>query len=393
MHAKRKQVARAAFAPRLSVRRQRGSIMIMTLLAIGMIVGAYLYIAVLGSRAAETTRARTAADATAMAAATVKARTLNYEAFILLADTVLLPLGQLSQNITMAQNTWNLAVCVPCMAACPYCPLCSDCIRYQTQIARTASAAPRVDRTVSDWLDGLESMAEALDSVGPYWAEENAQLVGMNRPSYGGPGSHGVSVVASFPLPDQQCGRLGIDMISNMEKVQGRAACTDLKELEFAYHAMQLDPVFIGFNIGGMTMDGKMLNFGAACDKANKVPKLADDWKKYRFSRGMALEMNPNDHWQLSYQQALAQTSPRRTLETGWLLGMACAEHYAQDNQDQESLWHMDWRARLVPCEYEKREAQDQVLSCGGISAPGAPMIQAQFRRQLLLNVQKDWKW
>ena len=134
-----------------------------------------------------------------------------------------------------------------------------------------------------------QAMAEALDSVGPYWAEENAQLVGMNRPSYGGPGSHGVSVVASFPLPDQQCGRLGIDMISNMEKVQGRAACTDMKELEFAYHAMQLDPVFIGFNIGGMTMDGKMLNFGAACDKANKVPKLADDWKKYRFSRGMAL--------------------------------------------------------------------------------------------------------
>lgn len=367
--------------------------MILTLLAIGAIVGAYLYIAVLGSRAAETTRARTAADATAMAAATVKARTLNYEAFILLADTVLLPLGQLSHNIVQAQNTWNTTVCVPCMAACPYCPLCQDCIRYQTQIARTAAQQPMVDRTVSNWLDGLEAMAEALDSVGPYWAEETAQLIGMNRPSYGGPGSHGVSFVASFPLPDQKCGRLGIDMIGNMEQVQGRAACTDLKELELAYHAMQMDPIFIGFNLGGQAMNGKLLTQGSPCSKTNKVPKLADDWDKYRFSRGMALEMNPNDDWQLSYQESLRQHKPPKALETGFLLGMGCAEHYSQDHQDKESLWHMDWRARLIPCEYEKREAQDQVLQCGGVSAPGAPIIQAQFRRQLMLRVEKDWKW
>src|SRR5438105_808088 len=142
---------------------QRGSILILTLLAMGMLAGAFLYIAVIGSRSAETTRARTAADAAAMAAATVKARTLNYEAFILLADTVLLPLGQLSQNIVHAQQTWDNVFCKPCVAACPYCPLCSKCIQYETvQMPRTAAGAAKVDPEVTKWLDGLEAMAEAL---------------------------------------------------------------------------------------------------------------------------------------------------------------------------------------------------------------------------------------
>lgn len=382
-------------APRRAQQRQRGSILILTLFAIGMIAGAYLYIGVIGSRSAETTRARTAADASAMAAATVKARTLNYEAFILLADTVLLPLGQLSQNIVQAQQTWNTFFCIPCVAGCPYCALCSKCIQYQTmQMPRTAAGAAQVDPQVTRWLDGLEAMAEALDNVGPYWAETQAVLVGMDG-AYRGPGSHGVTFAASFPLPDnaQQCGSLGIEMISNMERVQGRAACTDHKEYELLYHAEQLDPIFIGFNTTGQSMNGKMLTLGASCDKKNKVPKLGDKWKKFRFSRGMALEMNPNDHWQQAYLESLRRTNPPKTLGTGWLLGMGCAEHYSQDHYDDPSLWYMDWRARLVPCDYENQENVNQVLQCGGSSAPGASLIQTQFRTQLQLNIARHWKW
>ncbi len=379
--------------------RQRGSILVLTLLAIGMIAGAYLYIAVIGSRSAEITRARTSADATAMAAATVKARALNYEAFILLADTVLLPLGQVSQNISTAQETFFATVCVPCILGCEFCPLCAKCIEYgDSQIPTTSGKRPNVDKQVTDWLDGLEAMAGALDSVGPYWAEETAVLVGLNRPSYGGPSSHGVSVAASFPLPDnyEQCGKLGIEMISNTEKVQGREACHDRAYYEFTYLseiAPHFDPIFSGFNIAGEGLIGKLLTAGADCDKANKVPKLSDNWKKFKYSRGMALELQPNDHWQLSYLEALRQTSPPKMLETGWLLGIGCAEHYAQDHQDQESLWHMDWRARLVPCEYDKPENAQQVTQCGGNSAPGSQAIQVQFRREMALNIAKDWKW
>jgi hypothetical protein len=379
--------------------RQRGSILIVTLLAVGMLTGAFLYISVIGSRSAETTRARTAADAAAMAAATVKARTLNYEAFILLADTVLLPLGQLSQNIVDAQRTWDNFFCKPCIAVCPYCPMCSKCIQYETmQMPRTAIGAARVDPEVTRWLDGLEAMAEALDSVGPFWAEQQAVLTGMDG-AYRGPGQNGVTIAASFPLPDNypECGSLGIEMVSNMEKVQGRAACTDrvqgFKNYEMAYHGMQIDPIFIGWNVAGQTMNGKLLTAGAACDKANKVPKLGANWRRFRFSRGMALEMSPNDHWQLAYLEALKRTDPPKMLGTGWLLGMGCAEHYSQDHYEDPSLWYMDWRARLVPCEYEKREAQDQVLQCGGASVPGSQAIQLQFANQLRLGIAKDWKW
>ncbi|MCS6915799.1 MAG: hypothetical protein RMK29_15580 [Myxococcales bacterium] len=373
-----------------------GSILILTLFAVGMFAGAFLYLSVIGSRSAETTRARTAADAAALAAATVKARTLNYEAFILLADTVLLPLGQVSQNISNAQQTFYATVCVPCISACPFCALCSPCIQYGSQqIPTTAAARPGVDRTVTEWLDGLEMMAEALDSVGPYWAEQQAVLVGTARPSYAGPESHGVTFAASFPLPDKypQCGSLGIEMIPNTEKVQGRDACHDRAYYEYAYLFNKGNLIFTGFNTAGMGMIGKLLSTGAACDKANKVPKLGDNWKQFRYSRGMALEMDPNDDWQQAYLEALRETTPPPTLGTGWLLGMGCAEHYSQHHYGEESLWHMDWRARLVPCNYEDPANVRQVLQCGGTSAPGASMIQTQFQRQLQLDIAKHWKW
>lgn len=367
---------------------ERGSILILTIFAVGMLAGAFLYIGVIGSRSAETTRARTAADAAAMAAATVKARTMNYEAFILLADSVLLPLGQVTENIITAQ----LAFCTPCLPN-PYCPpnLKRACIDQMAKFGKKRQANAEVDK----WLRGLEAMADALDTLGPFWAQSEAKDIGTSQ-SYKGPGDHGVTAAASFPLPDQSCGRLGVEMVENNKKDphEGRDACHDLKYLEAVYLCPGISPDVCIINGLGWAMIFKSLFIQQACDKKYKVPMLLRDWEKYRFSRGMALEMNPNDNWQLSYLEALRETKPGKMLQTGWLLGMGCAEHYSQDHHKKENLWHMDWRARLIPCEYEDPQAQAQVLQCGtGISNPQATLMQLQFRRQLFLGIARDWKW
>ena len=116
-------------------------------------------------------------------------------------------------------------------------------------------------------------------------------------------------------------------------------------------------------------------------------------WSKHRFSRGMTLDRAPSDAWHLGRLEALRRTQPPKALGTGWLLGMGCAEHYAQDHVGQESLWHMDWRARLVPCEYDRAESVRQVTECGGRSVPGAEDIQEQFRREQGLGIARHWKW
>src|SRR5688572_21747025 len=117
---------------------ERGSILVLTLFAVGLLVGSILYVGVIGSRVSEVTRARGAAAATPLASATIKARTLNYEAFIVLADTVLLPLGEIAGFLASHP--------IP------------------------DPQAAQVHLTVSGWMTGLETMAETLDTVGVYWA-------------------------------------------------------------------------------------------------------------------------------------------------------------------------------------------------------------------------------
>jgi hypothetical protein len=58
--------------------RESGSVLVLTLIALGAMFAGFLYVAVVGSRVNENTRIRTAADSAALAAATVKARALNY---------------------------------------------------------------------------------------------------------------------------------------------------------------------------------------------------------------------------------------------------------------------------------------------------------------------------
>lgn len=365
---------------------QRGSVLVLVLLGLGLIAAAFLYVAVIGSRSSEKMRARTAADASAMAAATVKAKIMNYEAFILLADSVLLPLGQITENIGSAQALATTTLCVGSIFA-PW--LIKYCLQYAAHVLRTAPNISKVDKTVTGWLDGLEAMAQGLIEVGPVWAEGVAVAVGMSSAYREGKG--GVSIATALPsaIGKKDCRDLGIEMIDNTVKVQGRDACHDLAYLQFIYLFAHFKPVPWAIDVLGMTLTGSMLSLGAQCDKSQQVPQLKSDWRRHSISHGMALVMKPSDREHLRHLEAIRGTEPPRTLFTGWMLGMGCAEHYSQEHRGKESLWEMDWRARLVPCNYEDSENVRQVTQCAG---PYLPIL-TQFENEKRLGIAKDWKF
>lgn len=399
--------------PDVKNRGQAGSVSALTLLAVAAITGAFIYIAVIGSRAAETTRVRVSADATAMAAATVKAKVMNYEAFVLMADAVLLPLGHLTERIGPAQG----AASVGCLLVSTIFPstLTYCLFKYGKHVSTTTSNQPDVDEKVTDWLDGLEAFAEELRRIGPLWAEVAAVRAGTDD-SYKGPSGRGVTAAASFPIPtldpEDECTDLGIEMADNNEKTSDgssmRDACHDRAlPLEQLYLLASMDPLAAAIDQGGLIITGNSLVwnlFGgpARCAKENQVPKLADNWQERRLSRGLALSESPRDAYHLGLLEALRATKPPKNLQTGYLMGMACAEHYASEHYGgDESLWHMDWRARLVPCNFDQDTSADPIMRCGVTSLPGALFVgvdhaakmQAQFERQRLLGIAKYWKY
>ena len=319
--------------------RERGSVAVLVLIGIGLIVATFLYVAVIGSRTNEKLRARTAADASALASATVKAKIMNYEAFILLADSALMPLGQITENIRTAQAT-ALGLCSGVAIFVP--ALWKYCAQYVPHVIKTYKNQPKVNKTVTEWLDGLQAMAEGLNEVGPLWAELVSMKIGMSSAYTTGKG--GVSYAAALPsaLASQECRDLGIEMIDSNTEVQGRDACHDLKYLEFLYLFAHFKPIPFGMDVLGMTLTGNLLTLGFRCDKQNLVPQLKRDWKKQSYSHGMALVVHPSDEERLRHLESLRDTQRPQLPIQRPLLGMGCAEHYSEDHRGEESLWHMD---------------------------------------------------
>ena len=54
-----------------------------------------------------------------------------------------------------------------------------------------------------------------------------------------------------------------------------------------------------------------------------------------------------------------------------------------------ESLFSMDFRARLIPCAFAVQANVDQILRCGGQSGP----VGEQFQRELALGIQSEWRY
>ena len=229
---------------------QSGSITSLTLIGAGAILGAFLYVAVVGGRAAETIRVRTAADATALAAATIKARTLNYSSFILEAETVLLPLLDVAQNIASVQNgNLDYAVCAMISLAnnkqigiTPQ--ACLD------HLLATAPNAYRESQVLKDILNALSATAIGLNTIGPLWAEsvavQTAQSAAYAR------GGRMVDRVAVFPAltADPSCTGLGLTLgVASTQNGKGhKSACDEENAWELGYVAMSYDLTLAGID-------------------------------------------------------------------------------------------------------------------------------------------------
>lgn len=453
-------------ARRTGQRKRSGSIAVLTLLAIGVVFGAFLYVAVLGSRVIEKTRVQTAADATAMASATIKARTLNYAAFLFLAESVVLPLGQVAWFITPAQLAANMpGVCGALIGI----GLEEDGVDCLYHLLGTVVTSQLKARDIGSWLDTMEQTAAALDEIGPLWAELVAMQTGTAASYKAAGGKSGatgsVDTAVSYPLPvDATCGGLGIQLVDNGEPIEpeGQSACRIESQWEQVYALMALEALWSPLDLWGwLQMDpgsacGWFTSGGApalgamcsaittvpniitipvammyagdfvtplgmiargvlsghafyaadaavqgrsvsdylfsgevACHFTHKVPALGSAWKQHQRSIGLAMIGKPSEPLLLSRLSSLKRgerSAPQSSGPPG-LLGIACAEHYSQGNVGKESLWHMDWRARLVPCQLRSGADRALVEQC---SDP-ADVLAARFTWQMDLGMGTDF--
>lgn len=229
---------------------ESGSITTFTMIGAGAVLGAFLYVAVVGGRAAETIRVRTSADAAALAAATIKARTLNYSSFILEAETVLLPLLDVAQNIASVQSgNLDYAICAMIILAnnnqIAITP--QACLDH---LLATAPNAYRESMVISDILTALSTTAAGLNTIGPLWAESVAVQTAQS-PSYAR-GGRTVDQVAVFPAltTDPSCAGLGLTLgTASAPSGKGhKSACDDEDAWKLGYVAMSNDLTLAGID-------------------------------------------------------------------------------------------------------------------------------------------------
>ena len=451
---------RLRFAARSASRKQRGSILVMTLLGIGVLFGAFLYVAVIGSRATEKLRVQSAADATALGAATIKARTLNYAAFLLMSESVILPLGQVAWFITTAQVNPNSPMPIPAVCALLFViGMESDAVDCIVHVLGTAVTSKIKARDIGEWLTVLEDTAESLEEIGPVWAEIVAVQTGTASAYKARTGA--VDAAASFPIPaGGSCGGLGIEMVDNMDPIEpeGVSACKVDIKWEVVYSAMAIDVIMTPVDViawiatdpdsacawlptplsqmcpilskfrgilhftdalaaaygdpflkefvakkkayellvstqilqNGLADTANFLLTGSIpCHFENQVPALNSAWKQHQRSVGLAMISSPSEPRMLGRLGSLQSGGGAMKKGSGpqGLLGIACAEHYAQDHIGEESLWHMDWRARLVPCQLQSGTDRKLVESCGG---NGGTLVD-RFTWQLGLGMGQDF--
>jgi len=261
--------------------RQSGSIVILTLLAVSAIVGAFLYVAVVGGRSIETLRIRTAADAAALAAATVKARTLNYASFVLLAESVILPLADVAQNIATVQSRNNsAATCAGMLLVKGLESSSQPCLDH---VLSTAPHSQTEYKFLTDLLAALGSTTEGFDSLGTLWAEDVAVQTALND-AYKSR-QRTVDRAAIFPAitTDPNCAKIGISAVSASTPTgpDNKKACDDQNSWELAYVAMSIDDTTAstdGWSWQVATGESRCAKVAqpakAVCDLLDKYPEL-----------------------------------------------------------------------------------------------------------------------
>lgn len=234
-------VARSTQARPARASKEAGSIAVLTLIAMAALLAAFLYVGVIGNRVTTTVRVRTAADAAALAASTVKARTLNYESFVLMAQSVLYPLAQVAHYITSVQvANQDGTVCAAMLLVKGMETLGDACLAH---VLETNTNSQTEDHNIQAFLSSLAQVGGNLDTVGPLWAESVAVQT-ATHPSYQS-GSFPIDLVQIFPTPNgtASCSSLGITITSpaSPHGVKARKACEALQAWELAYVAMSMD--------------------------------------------------------------------------------------------------------------------------------------------------------
>jgi hypothetical protein len=431
------------------------------MLAVAAVLGAFLYVAAVGGRIGTTMRVRSAADAAALAAATVKARSLNYESFVLLAQSILFPLSQVAHYISSAQLANEPdTVCAATLLIKGMETLGEACIQH---VLSTAVDSRREDHRISDFLSSLSTIGNGLDAIGPLWAESVATQTATHAAYQSG--RFAIDLVQVFPTPSAAagCSTLGVVLTdpSTPNGVRARKACEAQAAWELAYVAMSMDlnngPIdawdwelaTLGVTCASIPAGAKPLcdllkNYPAlgnmkspssdlkkiystatlqafikardsyqarlaagvppggpsaadlsnpqkssSCAALNQIPQLSPSWQQYTRSVAMTMQSHPSDRYFFGALEALRRPPPTRSAPLGGPLGIACAEHYSLAAPGSESLFSMDFRARLIPCAFAVQANVDQILSCGGQSGP----IGEQFQRELALGIQSEWRY
>lgn len=244
------QVPHLGRAPR---NPEAGFITALTLIGLGAIIGAFIYVAVIGNQINTKLRLRSSADAAALAGATVKARTLNYTSFSILALTILYPLSQVSHYIAgsevanysgnQIQANYGAAVCAGHLLMGGSQAIADACLQY---MITTNIGSAREDAVIQAAINGLNTINSGLNTTGSSWSASVATQTALN-PAYQS-GSFPIDTVQIFPTPDgtSACSNLGATLTdaTSGKTAHGKSAkdaCNAQAAYQLAYDAMSLD--------------------------------------------------------------------------------------------------------------------------------------------------------
>lgn len=431
-----------------------------------------MYVAAVGNRINTTMRLRTAADAAALGAATAKARTMNYAAFTVMAQTILYPLSRVSHYVSGTQLA-NYAAAV-CAAGEPFLGAASGwgqgCI---THVLNTSTGSRREDLVIQNVLSSLSTLNQGLDTIAPVWGSSIAYQTATHAAYQSG--AFAIDMVQIFPAPDgtSTCSTLGIVMAdpANASNGKGKSRKDDCQTqaaaFELAYDAMSGDETYgpidtwswmlattsppstftcssapsgskklcdlfanynnlatvksnqasslaktmnvstgtvnnfistrdsyqakINASVPGTTPSASDLTnskVSSGCSAMGQVPQLGSSWQSYQRSVAMTMQAKSSDRYFIANLESLRKPTTAKQVPTGSALGISCAQHYSLDAAGSESLATMNWRARLVPCEFTVAANVDQVKNCGGNTTIGL-----KFQSELALGIASDWKF
>lgn len=229
--------------------REQGSISVLTVIGLGAIVGAFFYAATIGNRIGTTMRLRTAADAAALGAAAAKARTMNYAAFTVMAQTILYPLSRVSHYVSGTQIA-NSAAAV-CAAGEAFLGQPAGwgqgCV---THVLNTSIGSRREDLIIQNVLNSLNTLNQGIDTIAPVWAASVAYQTATHSAYQSG--AFAIDMVQLFPTPDgsTSCSTLGLVMAdpTTAGNGKGKSKKDDCEEqaaaFELAYDAMSGDETY-----------------------------------------------------------------------------------------------------------------------------------------------------